>query len=238
MPMLCVILAGGLGTRISEETQEKPKPLVVIGGKPIIWHIMMIYSSQGFNDFLIAGGYKNEMLAPEIKKHLRHNSKINFEVLDTGLKTSTGGRIKKCMEHAGLPRILATYGDGLGNIKLKNLIELHEQNESIATLTAVRPPARFGRVVIQDNLVTHFGEKIQSDEGWINGGFFVLEKDLSNFISSDEMPLEQYPFSHLSSIGKLGAYKHEAFWQPMDTLREKQELEKLWQNNLAPWKIW
>jgi glucose-1-phosphate cytidylyltransferase len=238
MPMLCVILAGGLGTRLSEETQDKPKPLVTIGGKPIIWHIMMIYSSQGFNDFLIAGGYKNEMLEPEIKKHLGRNSKINFEVLDTGLKTATGGRIKKCIEHAGISRILATYGDGLGNIKLKNLIDLHEQNKYLATLTAVRPPARFGRVVIQDTSVTHFGEKIQADEGWINGGFFVLENTLSELISSDDMPLEHFPFSHLASIGKLGAYKHEDFWQPMDTLREKKELENLWQTNLAPWKTW
>ena len=178
------------------------------------------------------------MLEPEIKKSLGSNSKITFDVLDTGLNTSTGGRIKRCIEYSGENRFLATYGDGVGDIKLSRLISIHERENAIATLTAVRPPARFGRVVLEGNKVINFGEKNQADEGWINGGFFVLEREVSNLISGDEMPLEHFPLNHLAQVGKLRAMKHEGFWQPMDTLREKQDLEALWQINQAPWKIW
>jgi len=238
MGMLCIILAGGLGTRISEESLHRPKPLVAIGGKPIIWHIMMIYSSQGFNEFLIAGGYKVEMLEPEIKRNLERGSKITFEVLDTGLNTSTGGRIKRCIEYSGDNRFLATYGDGVGNIDLSRLITLHEKENSVVTLTAVRPPARFGRIALEGTKVVRFGEKNQADEGWINGGFFVLEKEVSKLISGDNMPFEHFPLSHLAETGQLSAYQHEGFWQPMDTLREKEDLEGLWAGGKAPWKQW
>lgn len=179
-----------------------------------------------------------DMLEPEIKKHLGQGNKITFEVLDTGLNTATGGRIKRCVEYSGESRLLATYGDGVGNINLNNLISVHEQAGSVVTLTAVRPPARFGRVVLHDNQVTRFGEKNQSDEGWINGGFFVLEKEIASLVSGDEMPLEQFPLGHLAENGQLSAYRHEGFWQPMDTLREKEDLENLWESGMAPWKIW
>ena len=236
--MIALILAGGMGTRILEETREKPKPLVTIGGKPIIWHIMMIYRSQGVKDFLIAGGYKFEMLAPEIKKHLEPGLGITFDVLDTGLSTATGGRIKKCIEASDENTFFATYGDGVGNIDLSNLLRTHTQGKYLATLTAVRPPARFGRVVVQNNSVTHFGEKNQADEGWINGGFFVLEKAVTEYIPSYEEPLEQYPFTQLSEKRMLGANLHYGFWQPMDTLREKLDLEDLWLAGKPPWKTW
>lgn len=238
MPMLALILAGGMGTRIMEETLDKPKPLVAVGGKPIIWHIMMIYRSQGVRDFLIAGGYKCEMLAPEIKKHLEPGLGITFEVLDTGESTATGGRIKRCIEATSEDRYLATYGDGVGNINLESLLEVHTTGEYLATLTAVRPPARFGRVVLEGNTVSHFGEKNQADEGWINGGFFVLEREVENYIPGDGEPLEHYPFASLSEKKRLGANLHFGFWQPMDTLREKMDLENLWSAGEPPWKTW
>jgi len=236
--MLAIILAGGLGTRLSEETKDKPKPLVTVGGKPIIWHIMMIYRSQGVKDFIIAGGYKSEMLAPEIKRHLDPGLDITFEVLDTGLSTATGGRVKKCIEITSEERYFATYGDGVGNISLKELLRTHESGNYVATLTAVRPPARFGRVVVQNNMVTHFGEKNQADEGWINGGFFVLQRDVIDQIPGDDEPLEHSPFVNLSEMGRLGANLHYGFWQPMDTLREKLELDSLWSIGTAPWRTW
>lgn len=236
--MLTIILAGGYGTRLAEETKDRPKPLVTIGGKPIIWHIMMIYRSQGMKEFLIAGGYKSEMLAPEIKRHLEPGLGITFDVLDTGLSTATGGRIKRCIDFTSQDKYFATYGDGVGNINLKSLLRTHTEGNYLATLTAVRPPARFGRVVIKENTVTHFGEKSQADEGWINGGFFVLQREVANFISGDNEPLEHSPFTNLSEIGRLGANLHYGFWQPMDTLREKMDLESLWSMGRAPWKNW
>lgn len=236
--MIALILAGGMGTRILEETREKPKPLVMIGGKPIIWHIMMIYRSQGVKDFLVAGGYKFEMLGPEIKRHIEPGLGITFEVLDTGLLTATGGRIKKCIESTSEDTYFATYGDGVGNIDLNRLLKTHREGSFLATLTAVRPPARFGRVVVESNTVTHFGEKNQADEGWINGGFFALEREVANYIPGDAEPLEQYPFTRLSEKKLLGANLHNGFWQPMDTLREKLDLENLWLTGKPPWKTW
>lgn len=236
--MIALILAGGLGTRILEETRDKPKPLVAIGGKPIIWHIMMIYRSQGVKNFLIAGGYKCEMLAPEIKKHIEPGLGITFEVLDTGSSTATGGRIKRCIEATSEDRYLATYGDGVGNVNIASLMKVHTDGRYLATLTAVRPPARFGRVSLEGNTVSHFGEKNQADEGWINGGFFALEREVANYIPGDDEPLEHYPFVSLSEKRLLGANLHFGFWQPMDTLREKMDLENLWSTGQPPWKMW
>jgi len=236
--MISVILAGGLGTRISEETHNKPKPLVPIGGKPILWHIMMIYYAQGVKDFIIAGGYKVETIEPEMHKWLKDFPDINWDVLDTGLNTATGGRIRKCFEYCDAPKIFATYGDGVSDVNLINLLNSHNSHNHTATLTCVRPPARFGRVEITGNLVTKFGEKNQSEEGWINGGFFVLNRSVIELIESYEMPFELDPLSRLADQGKLGAHLHEGFWQPMDTLRERNDLESLWDSGVAPWKTW
>jgi glucose-1-phosphate cytidylyltransferase len=229
-----VILAGGLGTRISEETADKPKPMVPIDGKPILWHIMNIYSQQGLNDFVIATGYKGEVISDWVDS-LKTNWKI--AAIDTGLDTQTGGRIKKCMDlHPGM-RMLATYGDGVGNVNIKELIAFHDSHGKLATLTAVRPPARFGYLDIAKGQVLHFGEKNQSDAGWINGGYFVLEPLVSDYIKSDSEPFETGALPKLASEGELMAFEHGGFWQPMDTLREKQDLEKLAREGNPPWLI-
>jgi glucose-1-phosphate cytidylyltransferase len=178
------------------------------------------------------------MLAPALTRHFKDLNDLNFEVLDTGLETATGGRLKQCINYSGSDRFLATYGDGVCNINLEQLIRTHELSENIVTLTSVRPPARFGRVVLEGNQVIHFGEKNQSDEGWINGGFFLLDKEILKYISDDSISFEGYPLSRLAEDRKLGAYLHKGFWQPMDTLREKNDLEALWNENKAPWKIW
>lgn len=236
--MKAIILVGGLGTRISEETSDKPKPLVQIGGKPILWHIMKIYQSQGVNDFLLAAGYKYDVVLDYVSELQKTDRTLNVEVLDTGLLTATGGRLRRCMMHIEEERVFATYGDGVASVDIHALLKYHQSKSAIATLTAVRPPARFGHVEIRNGLVTHFGEKNQSDEGWINGGFFVLEKQVVQFISGDEMPFEHEPLIKLSKEAKLAAYLHDGFWQPMDTLREKNDLEELWKSGRAPWKLW
>jgi len=227
-----IILAGGLGTRISEETSDKPKPMVSIGNKPILWHIMDIYARQGFNDFIIATGYKGEVISDWINS-LETTWKIT--ALDTGLNTQTGGRIKKCMGSIPGERVLVAYGDGVGNINLINLINFHEFQGKLATLTAVHPPARFGHLDVQDHKVIHFGEKNQSDAGWINGGFFVLEPEVANYVDFYEEPFEIGALPRLASLGQLMAFEHAGFWQPMDTLREKQDLEKLTYQETPPW---
>ena len=236
--MKAIILVGGLGTRISEETSDKPKPLVRIGGKPILWHIMKIYQSQGVNEFLLAAGYKYEVVLEYVSELQKTDKTLHIEVLDTGLHTATGGRLKRSIAHLGEKRVFATYGDGVANIDIRALLKFHQSKGATATLTAVRPPARFGRVEIGNGLVTHFGEKNQSDEGWINGGFFVLENQVAHLISGDDMPFEHEPLVKLSKDAKLAAYQHEGFWQPMDTLREKNDLEELWKTGNAPWKMW
>ena len=236
--MKAIILVGGLGTRISEETSDKPKPLVRIGGKPILWHIMKIYQSQGVNEFLLAAGYKYEVVLEYVSELQKTDKALKIEVLDTGLHTATGGRIKRSIAHLGEERVFATYGDGVANIDIRALLKYHQSKGATATLTAVRPPARFGRVEIGNGLVTHFGEKNQSDEGWINGGFFVLENQVAHLISGDDMPFEHDPLVKLSKDAKLAAYQHDGFWQPMDTLREKNDLEELWKSGDAPWKMW
>jgi glucose-1-phosphate cytidylyltransferase len=227
-----VILAGGLGTRISEETVDKPKPMIPINGKPMLWHIMNIYARQGLNDFVIATGYNGRVISDWVQSI---ETSWNITAVDTGLNTQTGGRIKKCMELNSGERILATYGDGVGNIDIKKLITFHETHGKMATLTAVRPPARFGYLDVANGQVLHFGEKNQSDAGWINGGFFVLEPGVSDLVDSFEEPFETGALPRLASQGNLMAFNHEGFWQPMDTLREKEVLSKLAKQTTPPW---
>jgi glucose-1-phosphate cytidylyltransferase len=230
--MRLIILAGGLGTRISEETDSKPKPMITIGSKPIVEHIMNIYARFGFEDFLIAAGYKSESIFDWVK-HFKSNYKI--EVLNTGLDTHTGGRIKKCMNFIGEERVFVTYGDGLGNVNVAKLLEFHTLHGKLASVTAVRPPARFGQLTLEGSRVTEFGEKQHSDGGWINGGFFVLEPGVVNWIENDLDAFESTTLPRLAKSGELRAFQHDGFWQPMDTLREKNELEKLWSAGNPPW---
>jgi glucose-1-phosphate cytidylyltransferase len=232
--MKVIILAGGLGTRISEETENKPKPMILLNGKPVLWHLMNIFANQGFTDFMIAGGYKGEV----IKEWLKFDqSNWNIDLLDTGLETQTGGRIKKCLSTMAPQRVIVTYGDGLGNINLRKLISFHEHHKKLATVTAVRPPSRFGVLEINNGKVEHFGEKLQTDAGWINGGFFVLEPKVIDYLLNDSDPFELGPLPRLVETEQLMAFEHGGFWQPMDTLREKNELEKLAKLTLPPWLV-
>jgi glucose-1-phosphate cytidylyltransferase len=231
--MKVIILAGGLGTRISEETETKPKPMVLLDDKPIIWHLMNIYATQGYNDFIIATGYKGEVIRNWVDSTL--NEKWNVRAFDTGPNTMTAGRIKKCMDLVPSERVMVTYGDGLGNINIKNLLEFHEQKKKLATVTAVRPPARFGVLETDNGLVKHFGEKNQADAGWINGGFFVLEPEIANLITEDTIQFEGYTLPLLASRNELAAYSHHGFWKPMDTLREKNELAEFASDVMPVW---
>ena len=250
--MKVVILAGGLGTRISEETETKPKPMVLIDDKPIIWHIMNTFAKQGNFDFLIALGYKGEVIKDWLKSNraesqerllagLSENDFISrkgdsiISSLDTGLSTQTGGRIAKCMETLPGERVIVTYGDGLANVPIAELLEFHINHGRLATVTAVRPPARFGYLNIEGSLVTHFGEKNQSDTGWINGGFFVLEPEVISFIHSSDEPFEIGALPRLVLEKQLMAFYHDDFWQPMDTLRERNELAELAKDRTPPW---
>jgi glucose-1-phosphate cytidylyltransferase len=230
--MKAIILAGGLGTRISEETGDKPKPMVLLDDKPIIWHLMDIYARQGVTEFVIATGYLGNIIHDWVDDL---NSPWKITALDTGLDTLTGGRIRKCLEFIGPEPVFATYGDGLGNINLSNLLSFHNQQGRLATVTAVRPPARFGLLESSNGLVTNFTEKNQADGGWINGGFFVLEPDVKDYILQDMEPFETGALPKLVSDANLSAYHHEGFWQPMDTLREKQELAKMALSGKPPW---
>lgn len=230
--MKTIILAGGLGSRLAEETQDKPKPMVLIGDKPILWHIMNIYATQGFRDFIIAGGYKIKVISKYIES-LKEN--WNIEVLDTGLNTQTAGRIKRCIQKENGERFFVTYGDGVANVDLQNLITDHHKFGGLITLTAVRPPARFGSLQIVNNKVTHFGEKVQANQGWINGGYFILEKEILKYISSENEPFETGPLPKLAADGQLYCHFHKKFWMPMDTLREKTELDKLARIKNIPW---
>jgi glucose-1-phosphate cytidylyltransferase len=223
--MKVIILAGGLGTRISEETETKPKPMVLLDDRPIIWHLMNIYATQGYDDFIIATGYKGEVISDWVDTTL--NEKWKVRAFDTGTNAMTAGRIKKCMELVPGERVMVTYGDGLGNINIKKLIEFHDAKARKATVTAVRPPARFGVLETDDGLVKHFGEKNQADAGWINGGFFVLEPEIANLITEDTIQFEGHTLPLLASRNELAAYSHQGFWKPMDTLREKNELAEL-----------
>lgn len=255
--MKVAILAGGLGTRLSEETTVKPKPMVEIGGKPMLWHIMNIYASYGFNEFVIALGYKGELIKDYfLNYHLRSRSltvqiktgdvvvhNMNGEdwtvhLLDTGVDTNTGGRVKRLAEFIGNETFMLTYGDGVSDVNIPALVDFHKRQGKLVTMTAVRPPARFGQMVIENNLVTQFKEKPQIGEGWINGGFFVIEPGAIRFIEEDSTAWEFESLEKISTDGQLAAYQHESFWQCMDTLRDVHNLEKLWQEGNAPWKLW
>jgi glucose-1-phosphate cytidylyltransferase len=230
--MKAIILAGGLGTRISEETNDKPKPMVEIAGKPMLWHIMSIFAKQGITEFVVAAGYKAEVIGNWVQT-VKEPWKI--KALDTGLNTQTGGRILECMKTLPNERVIATYGDGLGNVNLSNLLDFHDHQEKLATVTAVRPPARFGVLESRNGLVTRFGEKNQADSGWINGGFFVLEPKVAEYIHELSEPFESGALPRLVDEKQLVSYHHSGFWQPMDTLREKQDLEKLAVLNPPSW---
>lgn len=256
--MKVVILAGGLGTRLSEETEVKPKPMVEIGGKPILWHIMKIYSHYGFNDFVICLGYKGYVIKEYFLNYYLHQSDIEIDLktnthevinsiaepwkvtlVDTGLETMTGGRLKKIRKFINNETFFATYGDGLSNINLIELLNFHRENDKLATITAVQPPGRFGALEINESgEVKHFMEKPLGDGSWINGGFFVLEPESLDFVESDGTVFEKEPLENLSKKGFLGAFKHKGFWRPMDTLRDKRELEEMWKNGTAEWKLW
>ena len=253
--MKVIILAGGLGTRISEETENKPKPMVLIDDKPILWHLMNIFSEQKYEEFVLALGYRGDVIKRWLidlndlsgnitintlqkkVKHLQESADLSWNVtaLETGLNTQTGGRIRKCMNALPGERVIATYGDGLANVDVSKLIEFHESHGKLATVTAVRPPARFGYLDIKDEKVVNFGEKNQSDAGWINGGFFVLEPEVANYIHDDTEPFESGALPRLVAEDQLMAFHHHGFWQPMDTLREKQELAKLAMLESPPW---
>jgi glucose-1-phosphate cytidylyltransferase len=257
--MRAVILAGGFGTRLSEETSIKPKPMVEIGEMPILWHIMKIYSAHGINDFIICLGYKGYFIKEYFSKYYLHRSSVtidlknnNMEVhrnqtepwrvalIDTGQDTMTGGRIKRVREFVGDDTFFLTYGDGVSDIDITKLLEFHKNSGAYATLTAVQPPGRFGAFNLHHNndMISSFKEKPQGDSAWINGGYFVLEPEIFDYISDDSTVWEREPMESLAVDGKLAAYRHTGFWQPMDTLRDKVSLEQMWESGKAPWKVW
>ncbi len=254
--MKAVILAGGLGTRISEETAVRPKPMVEIGGKPILWHIMKIYSYFGIHDFIICLGYKGYMIKEYFANYFLHTSDVTFNIaknsmhvhqhnaepwtvtlVETGEHTMTGGRLKRVAKYLD-GDFCFTYGDGVADIDIGELLKFHREHGKLATLTATQPPGRFGALTLDGRSVAGFKEKPQGDSGWINGGFFVLSPNVVDCISDDSTLWEREPLEHLASNGQLSAYLHEGFWQPMDTLRDKTHLEELWASGKAPWKKW
>ncbi len=255
--MKVVILAGGKGTRIAEETVTRPKPMVEIGGQPILWHILSIYAAQGLNDFVVACGYRGELIKEYFASFFLHHSDftINLKdgtrdvlsagapdwrvsVVDTGLDTMTGGRVRRLKPLLDGGTFMVTYGDGLGAVDMQALLAFHRSHGKLATVTAVRPPARFGGLTLEDGLVREFSEKPQSGEGWINGGFFVFEPGVFDLLRDDSTVLEREPLEQLARRGQLAGFRHEGFWQPMDTVRERQLLESLWHSGGAPWKLW
>jgi glucose-1-phosphate cytidylyltransferase len=255
--MKVAILAGGAGTRLAEETDVRPKPMVEIGGKPMLWHIMMHYSCFGFKNFVVALGYKGEVIKRYMVDYSSLNSNLTIELkngkvrphggdlqdwvvelVDTGHNTMTGGRIKRLAPYVGDSTFMLTWGDGVSNVNLNDLLAFHRSHGKLATLTAVRPPARYGHLVFDQNRVAEFNEKPQIGEGWINGAFFVLEPQVFEYIEGDETQWEKEPLERLAAEGQLMAYKHQGFWQCMDTLREKHILNSLWDSGRAPWKIW
>ena len=233
--MKAVILAGGYGTRISEESHLRPKPMIEIGGKPILWHILKIYSCYDINEFVICCGYKGE----KIKEYFSNidSTSWNIELIDTGLNTMTGGRLKR-IQNSIDGTFCVTYGDGLSNVDINNLIAFHRKKKSVATLTATHPPERFGVLDLNGDYVTEFHEKHSGESSWVNGGFFVFEPEIFDYLQDDSTVLERTPLETLAKENKLTAFKHSGFWYPMDTLRERKHLEKLWESQKAPWKIW
>ena len=255
--MKTVILAGGLGTRLSEETQVRPKPMVEIGGHPMLWHIMNIYAHHGFQDFIVALGYKGEVIKDyflnfrtrnsdlridlatgQVKVHRGSDLPWSVDLLDTGLSTQTGGRLKRLAKWLDEDLFMLTYGDGVANVDLSALVEFHKSHGKLATVTAVRPPARFGGLALDGDTVLHFTEKPQAGDGWINGGFFVLDRRVLDFIDGDTTLWEREPLERLAEQVQLRAFRHEGFWQPMDTIRERNLLEEMWTSGKAPWKVW
>ena len=239
--MKVVILAGGRGTRLNEETKNIPKPMVKIGGKPILWHIMKIYSSYGINEFIICCGYKKEIIENYFKRYNSPKNKENWKVtlIDTGKESMTGGRLKRVKRLISNEKFFFfTYGDGISDINIKQLINFHLKNKKLATVTAVRPPGRYGVLNIKNLMVKKFSEKAKGGDGYINGGFFILSPKVLNLINSDKTTWEQEPMLKLAKKKQLMAYKHDGFWQSMDTYRDKLQLEELWKNKNAKWKIW
>jgi glucose-1-phosphate cytidylyltransferase len=255
--MKVVILAGGKGTRLAEETTVRPKPMVEIGGKPILWHLMKIYAARGFTEFLVACGYKSEWIKEYFHNFSVHSRDYFIDLatgdrtvvngcgidwriglIDTGVETMTGGRLLRLRQWIGDEPFMVTYGDGLGDVNVCALAEFHRSHGKIATVTAVRPPARFGNLSLQGSTVCEFAEKRQTDEGWINGGFFVFSPAIFDYLENDETVLEREPLERLAQERQLMAFRHAGFWQPMDTLREKLLLDSLWASGQAPWKIW
>ena len=233
--MKAVILDGGYGTRNSEESSLKPKPMIEIGGKPILWHILKIYSNYGINEFIICCGYKGN----KIKEYFGNidSTLWDVELVDTGLHTMTGGRLKRIQDHID-DTFCVTYGDGLSDIDINNLISFHREKKSLATLTAIHPPERFGVLNLSGDYVTEFHEKHSGESSWINGGFFVFEPGIFDYLRDDSTVLEKAPLETLAKEKKLSAFKHDRFWYSMDTLRDKKHLENLWSSNKAPWKTW
>jgi len=255
--MKAVILCGGLGTRLSEETVFKPKPMIEIGGMPVLWHIMKIYAAHGIREFVLPLGYKGEIIKDFFINYMYRSRSLTVEMhkgrvevhqgesedwivhlLDTGLNTMTGGRLKQAAAFIGREPFLATYGDGVANVNVKKLIEGHRKHKRLATVTAVRPPARFGTMVFTGDIVQRFEEKPQVGEGWINGGFFVLQPEVIDYLSGEETIWEREPMEKLAAEGQLAVHRHDGFWQCMDTLRDVRLLESLWQEGKAPWKTW
>ncbi len=255
--MKALILAGGFGSRLSEETVVKPKPMVEVGGKPILWHIMNIYAAQGVSEFVVALGYKGEAIKEYFLNFYAFNNDISIDLVqgstvihegnqpawklhlvDTGLETMTGGRIKRLEPWLDDGPFMLTYGDGVADIDIGSLLEFHKSHGKLATVTIVRPPARFGGVSLEGDRISSFTEKPQTGDGWINGGFFVLNPGALEYIEGDETIWERGPLEALSRDGELMAFRHTGFWQPMDTLREKHLLDRLWQSGEAPWKVW
>jgi len=253
-----VILAGGLGTRLSEETSVRPKPMVEIGGMPILWHIMKIYSSHGVNDFIVCLGYKGYLIKEYFANYFLHMSDVTFcmkenqmevhtkkaepwrvTLIDTGLETMTGGRLKRVEKYLDKEEaFFFTYGDGVANVDISALVDVHKKENRLSTVTAVQPPGRFGALDYTNNRVNAFQEKPKGDGSWVNGGFFVLSPGVFDYIDGDETVWEQAPMNNLAEAGEMSVYFHDGFWQPMDTLREKTRLEQLWQSGDAPWKTW
>jgi glucose-1-phosphate cytidylyltransferase len=255
--MKVVILAGGLGTRISEETHLKPKPMIEIGGKPLLWHIMKTYSKHGINDFVICCGYKGYMIKEYFANYFLHMSDVTFNMknnnmevhhkyvepwtvtlVDTGLNTMTGGRLKKVKEYVQDDTFCFTYGDGLSDINISKLIDFHKNSKTKATVTSVQPPGRFGTLNITGDKITNFKEKPVGDGNWINGGYFILEPDVFDYLKDDTTVWEKEPLEKLAKENQLSAFKHTGFWQPLDTLRDKNYLEELWNSDNAYWKSW